>query len=149
MKVNHKENAMKMQKNNKKSGFTLVELMVVAIIVAILAAVAIPLMSGNRNRAIATEAQAGCSTVATGIKLLYVQSGNSATNVTDVLDLPGINEGDLDGTYFDDGSYEFTLGADSRNFSITANGKGDAAGGTVVMTVTDGSAAWSGSLLDE
>ena len=47
---------MKMRKTSRKAGFTLVELMVVAIIVAILAAVSIPLMSGNKRRAAATEA---------------------------------------------------------------------------------------------
>ena len=48
-----------MRKLKNKAGFTLVELMVVAIIVAILAAVAIPLMSSNKKRALGTCAICG------------------------------------------------------------------------------------------
>ncbi len=133
-------------RKQKKAGFTLVELMVVAIIVAILAAVAIPLMSGNRERAIATEAQAGCSTIANAIKMQWVQSGTT-TNTTPT-SLPGLSAGDLNGTYFDDDSYSFTM-TSKDSYTITATGKsdGDAAGQTVVMTVTSGEAKWSGDLI--
>ena len=42
-------------KNRKKSGFTLVELMVVAAIIAILAAIIIPLVTKNKEEAVAAE----------------------------------------------------------------------------------------------
>ena len=42
-----------------QAAFTLIELLVVVIIVAILAAVGIPLLSGNIERARASEADAG------------------------------------------------------------------------------------------
>ncbi len=134
---------MKTTKQNK-AGFTLVELMVVAIIVAILAAVAIPLMSGNKDRAMATEAQAGCSTIATAIKIQWVESG-STTN-TSPLSLPGINPGDLDGEYFDDESYSVTRFTDGGTYTIQAVGRadGDAAGETITMTVDDGDVVWTG-----
>ncbi len=150
MKVNYKENAMKMQKNNKKSGFTLVELMVVAIIVAILAAVAIPLMTGNKNRAIATEGQTGCSTIATAIKMQWVQSG-AATNGTTVAALPGIKDGDLEGTYFAHNDYTFTM-TDGGTFTINtkaSKASGDALNKTLTMTVANGSASWGGTLLED
>ncbi|VGO17539.1 Type II secretion system protein G [Pontiella desulfatans] len=130
-------------KKNKKSGFTLVELMVVAIIVAILAAVAIPLMSGNKDRAMATEAQTGCSTIATAMRMHYVEHGNF-TAITDPADLGGIKaEADLNGTYFLGNGYTITPGADGNNYTITADGSGDAAGMRVTMAVVDGKTTWT------
>lgn len=131
---------------NKKSGFTLVELMVVAIIVAILAAVAIPLMSGNTQRAIATEGQTGCSTIATAIRMFALENDASAVSTLD--DLPAIEDGDLDGEYFDDGSYAISdVSADGRSYTITATvADGNEAGETVIMTVDEGDNTWGGTL---
>jgi prepilin-type N-terminal cleavage/methylation domain-containing protein len=64
-----------MKTTNRKSGFTLVELMVVAAIIAILAAIIIPLLANNRERAIATEGQNILSTVATSAKVYYADKG--------------------------------------------------------------------------
>jgi prepilin-type N-terminal cleavage/methylation domain-containing protein len=47
----------------KKQGFTLVELMVVAVIVAILAAVSIAMLSNTKREAIMTEGYAGLDTL--------------------------------------------------------------------------------------
>ena len=65
---------------NNKAGFTLVELMVVAVIVAILAAVAIPLMSANKKRAISTEAESALGTIRSALRAQYAETG--AYNVT-------------------------------------------------------------------
>lgn len=119
----------------------------ILVIPAILAAVAIPLMSGNVERAMATEAQVGCSTIATGIRIHWVQTNSITNGVPSVL--PGIDVGDLDGTYFDDGSYSFTM-TDGDDYTITASGKpgSDAAGETLIMRVSAGHSEWTGSLLD-
>lgn len=61
---------------NRRAGFTLVELMVVAIIVAILASVAIPLMSGNKKRALGTEAETVLGTLRTQLRIMYVETGS-------------------------------------------------------------------------
>lgn len=141
---------MKTKKQMNKAGFTLVELMVVAIIVAILAAVAVPLMSGNRERAIATEAQAGLGSIATAIRVASIDPSFTVTAATVITDLPGVGDNDLDGTYFDTADYDITVYTDEQNFTVVAASAtvGEATGNDVVMTVTGGAVTWSGGLLD-
>ena len=136
-----------MKTTKRKAGFTLVELMVVAIIVAILAAVAIPLMSGNKNRAAATEAQAACSTIKTAVRMAQVESKPFTTVIND---LPGINSGDLEGNYFAHGDYSFLAGGAFSNYTIQASStkNTDGISGSVTMNVVDGTdVTWGGTLL--
>lgn len=131
-------------KKKSKAGFTLVELMVVAIIVAILAAVAIPMMSGNTDTAMATEAQQGCSTVATGLKLWLVEGGTAGdTNSTPAIaDLPGISEDNLKGNYFK--KYVVDSVGGPNTYTITAEPDGGKASANVKMVVDQGSVTWQG-----
>jgi prepilin-type N-terminal cleavage/methylation domain-containing protein len=139
---------MTMNRKNK-AGFTLVELMVVAIIVAILAAVAIPLMSGNTKRAIATEGQAGIGTIKTAQQVYkaehggyYPSSFNCATPPSDMT----IKAGDFAGKYFGDSSYQVT--SSSNTWSVVAtvsNGSSSYIGKQV--SLTDPNADFTGSLL--
>jgi type IV pilus assembly protein PilA len=137
-----------MKKSNKK-GFTLIELMVVAIIVAVLAAVAIPLMSGNKRRAAATEGQAGCSTIATAVRAYYAEH-NALPAAGGGTTLPGIMATDLEGAYFADTSYAYAP-TGTRGFTVTATADARNAtysGGTVIMTVAENqTVGWTGTLL--
>ena len=121
-----------------RAGFTLVELMVVAVIVAILAAVAIPLMSANKTRAMATEAEAGCGTIRTAFRGMYAETSDYSVDLNgnavlpSPISLPGISAGDLDGKYFVDANYVLSnLGV--TTYTITATGAGDVAGVIVVL----------------
>jgi type II secretion system protein G len=145
-KTNNKRRMTMNRKN--KAGFTLVELMVVAIIVAILAAVAIPLMTGNKDRAMATEAQAGLGTIRTAFQVYKAEFGtwptalqgqtmNSVTNLT-------VKPGDLAGKYFTDAGYALTT-VTSSNYLFTATGTsgGGASGKTVTLNHLG---EWGGTL---
>ena len=133
-----------MQKS--KAGFTLVELMVVAIIVAILAAVAIPLMMGNKDRAMATEAQAGLGTIRTAMQVYKAEYGGypvhySGQNMNTIL-TPSltVKPGDLDGKYYKSDGYVCTVS--SSNYSLTATGYTN--GAEHVVITLDDKGGWSG-----
>ena len=136
-----------MNKKNK-AGFTLIELMVVAIIVAILAAVAIPLMSANRNRAYATEGQTGCGAIKTALRVMQADGATApATGVISSNNVRGVSAADLEGTYFAGNGYSLTTFTDYNNYSVTATASKNGAAGTVIMTVASGAATFGGTLL--
>ena len=94
-------------KNRK--GFTLIELMVVILIVAILAAVAIPIMRGRIDAAKWSEGKASGGTIATAIRALCAEREADSTGVTgSVYTTLGFNTADMDGTYFTNGCYDAT-----------------------------------------
>jgi len=109
---------MKVLRNKK--GFTMIELMIVAIIVAILAVVLIPLMSGNKARAYATEAEAALGTVRTALRVIYAESSPHAFPVLALGPVEGrvdgISAGDLLGTFFAGPS--FTIRSDATTYEI-------------------------------
>ena len=91
-------------RRSRKSGFTLIELMVVLIIVAVLAAVGIPMLSGNVNAAKASEGDAGLGTIRTAMRAAYVANNNAFANTggSQVPSAANINIAatDLIGRYF-------------------------------------------------
>ncbi len=89
-----------------KRGFTMVELMVVVLIVGILAAVAVPLMSGRIDASKWSEAKAAMGTIASGLRAYAAEKG-SFSSTPSLSDL-GISDNDLDGTYFTHDAYKIT-----------------------------------------
>ena len=118
------------RRRDRKAGFTLVELMVVAVIVAILAAVAIPLMSANKNRALMTEAEAALGTIRSALRAQYAETGkynedingNAIVANSSVTAIPGISAGDLDGRWWSEECYTFT---DITESTYTIRAEGD------------------------
>ena len=102
-----------------KKGFTLIELMVVILIVAILAAVAIPILRGRIDAAKWSEGKAMMGTIATAIRAYAVeidagdaggldQNGDPITMSPDMVAL-GFAAGDLTGSYFLDENFSATI----------------------------------------
>lgn len=116
-------------KHGRRRGFTLIELMMAAVIVAILAAVAIPLMMRNRQRAMITEAEAGLGTMRSALRVMYAQTqaynetqnGDALAAGAAATAIPGIQEGNLDGRYFDDDAYSISA-IDADSFTLIASG---------------------------
>jgi len=112
-----------------RKGFTLVELMVVILIVAILAAVAIPIMRGRLDAAKWTEGKAMAGTIATSIRAYCAEK--NPDNLTgankDILTWTelGLKDTDFDGTYFDNSLFNWSVDYDKAteelNFTVTVN----------------------------
>jgi prepilin-type N-terminal cleavage/methylation domain-containing protein len=142
---------MKSRKLSSKAGFTLVELMVVAIIVALLAAVAIPLMSANKKRAAATEGEAGLGTIRSALRAVYAEKGvynqnlnGGAINVAAVAgNVPGISVGDLNGKYFVDANYT-VASISASNYSIQVVGTTGVVNGVTITLNQDGTFGYTG-----
>jgi len=84
----------------------MVELMVVVLIVGILAAVAVPLMSGRIDSSKWSEAKAAMGTIASALRSYAAEKGSfsSAPTLADI----GLSNNDLDGTYFTHQAYAIT-----------------------------------------
>lgn len=106
----------------KKTGFTLIELMVVILIVGILAAASVPLMRGRIDSAKWAEANAMAGTIQTAARVYFVENGSVTQNKTAL----GFNSGDLTGTYFDESCFTVNDDADTNGkVSVTVTGKND------------------------
>src|SRR3990167_8886774 len=67
-----------------RAGFTLIELLVVVIIVAVLAAVGVPLLSANVTRARGTEAETGLGTLRAALRAYGVENSAYTTTVANL-----------------------------------------------------------------
>jgi prepilin-type N-terminal cleavage/methylation domain-containing protein len=93
---------------SKSTGFTLIELMVVILIVAVLAAAAIPLMRGRIDQSKWSEANASAGAIRNAVKTYFMDSGNIITGDLDdtaVQQALGMQSGDLTGSYFTASDY--------------------------------------------
>jgi len=113
-------------KDAGRRAFTLIELMIVVIIVAILAAAAVPIYNSFTSRAYGTEVQTALSTLRTAQRTYKAAHGSYATSKTDLE-----NEGYISSSDFEDMKY-----VNYANLSVGQEDLGD----------NSGVAQWDGSI---
>jgi prepilin-type N-terminal cleavage/methylation domain-containing protein len=110
-----------MEKDGKRRGFTIIELMVVIMIVGVLASLAIPILRERAKQSKWTEGAATAGTIKNALRAYYAEDPIAAaamagSTVDTVQGTLGFFAGDLTGRYFQ-----------ANNFTITAiDGNGNA-----------------------
>lgn len=135
-----------MKTKNRKSGFTLVELMIVAAIIAILAAIIIPLLASNRDRAVAADGQNLLGTTATALKAYYAETGDTTPTVAE---LPALTQSELGKSKYFNTPTITAVSAGSSAFTYTLQATISAAVGSFAagdaLTLND-TGDWGGAV---
>ena len=98
----------------KRSGFTLIEVLIVILVVGILAAVVVPMMRGRIDSAKWAEGKAIAGTIARALRVHIGEKGDGFSPVPTSEQL-GFGSSDLNGTYFTGGE------SGAGNFSWVIN----------------------------
>ena len=106
----------------RNSGFSLVELMIVIVIIGVLAAVAVPIYNNNVTKAKMSEADASLGSLRTQLRVYYGENGDypiraTATHVINDT-WNDIKVGEITGKYFTDSSFTY-LSADGSSYTLT------------------------------
>jgi len=108
------------QKNMNKKGFTLVELIIVIAVMAILAAIVVPRMSGITNSFKVRAAERTCATIAREIEV-RIQNGSidDSSNIT-LTNVSGVVSDA--GTSPIGGAYQYSYNASNDTLTVTVTG---------------------------
>ena len=100
-----------------RKGFTLIELMVVVLIVAVLAAILIPMLTARLEAARWAEGKAGCGTLATAIRSMWAEQGEEDWKAL-TSPLAYLTASDLRGKYFSAPDYTIAFSAPTGDYPI-------------------------------
>ena len=131
-----------------RAAFTLIELLIVVIIVAILAAAGVPLLSANVDRARATEAETALGAIRTAVRAYGVEF--NAYPAAPTTTGTGMTVADLKGHFYN--SAAFTVSASdfaAKTFCIDADGSASTAPGKSKVAALDRSMNESGTIWDQ
>ena len=126
-----------MKKFNNNSGFTLIEIIVVLIIVGILAAIALPNLFSNVSKSRAEEALGTIGSYRPTVEACIVKSAGVADSATCTSLLLGAPTASTNFTY----ALTAPASATDTGYAIVATGTG-ALAATDTITVTRAAAAW-------
>jgi prepilin-type N-terminal cleavage/methylation domain-containing protein len=119
------EGSVKRLNRTSRTGFTIVELMVVVAIAGILAAVAVPVLRGRIDSAKWSEGKAMMGSIGTAIRAYHGNvgpSGAAPTTLSVGSTGLGFAPGDLTGRYFVNADFNFNVTSmDPLRFTITCN----------------------------
>ena len=107
-----------LQLKRNKAAFTLIELLVVVIIVAVLAAVGVPLLSANVQRSRMTEVETGLGTVRTALRSYVVENSALPAAGATFLTSLGFVPTDFQGQFFAFADYALTDTTSTTNYCI-------------------------------
>jgi type IV pilus assembly protein PilA len=103
-------------REQREGGFTLIELLVVILIIAILAAIAIPVFLRQRERGYEAQAQSAVKNAATALESYATQNNGSYVNAGGWTEAEVVAEG-----YTANGSAPLTAFGDADSFCVHAN----------------------------
>ncbi len=112
----------------EQSGFSIIELMIVLVIIGLLAAIGVPIYTNNMNKVKMSEANVSLATIRDRLRVYYAENEGYgypiAPTEETVFDAWWVNirEGELQGSYFDQEDYTYSGDGETYLLKCDPNG---------------------------